>query len=122
VPDAILGDCIDYDELHTGIRSESGYTVIETNLEQFMEIPAYALPMTIVGAPRGAHLRHPWPPPPLVALNHFRARCRRVPEQRRLRLRLRLRRGRLHLRPLDAAAERLRHQLHDGHGLAGELN
>ena len=41
VPDAILGDCIDYDELHTGVRSESGYTVVETNLEQFMEVPAY---------------------------------------------------------------------------------
>ena len=49
VPDAILGDCIDYDEFHTGMRSESGYTVIETNLQQFMEVPAYALPLTIVG-------------------------------------------------------------------------
>jgi hypothetical protein len=49
IPDAILGDCIDYDELHTGIRSESGYTVIETNLQQFMEVPAYAIPFTMVG-------------------------------------------------------------------------
>lgn len=49
VPDSILGDCIDYDELHTGVRSESGYTVIETNLQQFMEVPAYAIPFTIVG-------------------------------------------------------------------------
>lgn len=49
VPDALLGDCIDYDELHSGIRSESGYTVIETNLQQFMEVPAYAIPFTTVG-------------------------------------------------------------------------
>ena len=49
VPDAILGDCIDYAEFHTGLRSESGYTVIETNLQQFMEVPAYAIPLTVVG-------------------------------------------------------------------------
>ena len=49
IPDALLGDCIDYDELHTGVRSESGYTVIETNLQQFMEVPAYAIPFTTVG-------------------------------------------------------------------------
>ena len=38
IPDAILGDLIDYDEFHTGSRSESSYTVIETNLQQFMEV------------------------------------------------------------------------------------
>jgi Na+/melibiose symporter-like transporter len=49
IPDAILADLIDYDEFHTGARSESSYTVVETNLQQFMEVPAYALPFTAVG-------------------------------------------------------------------------
>jgi melibiose permease len=38
LPDSILGDVIDYDEFHTGKRSESSYTVVETNLQQFMEV------------------------------------------------------------------------------------
>jgi GPH family glycoside/pentoside/hexuronide:cation symporter len=49
IPDSILGDCIDYDEFHTGYRSESTYTVIETNLQQFMEVPSYVIPFTVLG-------------------------------------------------------------------------
>lgn len=71
IPDSILGDCIDYDEFHTGFRSESSYTVIgtfrlsaasgaqsynqpmdwsgvETNLQQFMEVPSYVIPFSIL--------------------------------------------------------------------------
>ena len=47
LPDALLGDIIDYDELHTGHRSEGTYTIIETNLQQFVEIPSGTLPLVI---------------------------------------------------------------------------
>jgi hypothetical protein len=33
IPDALLADVIDYDELYTGQRSEGRYTVVETNLQ-----------------------------------------------------------------------------------------
>jgi Na+/melibiose symporter-like transporter len=41
LPDALLADLIDYDELHSGKRKEGAYTVAETNLQQFVEIPVY---------------------------------------------------------------------------------
>jgi Na+/melibiose symporter and related transporters len=34
IPDAILGDIIDYDELLNGTRSEAMYTMVETNIQQ----------------------------------------------------------------------------------------
>ena len=45
LPDSILADTIDYDELHAGIRSEGMYTVVETNLQQFTEIAGGVLPL-----------------------------------------------------------------------------
>jgi MFS family permease len=47
LPDAILADCIDYDELHTAQRNEGLYTVIESNLEQYVEIIGGVLPSLI---------------------------------------------------------------------------
>merc|ERR1712176_1552791 len=38
LPDAILADIIDYDELRTGERNEGIYTVVETSLQQLVEI------------------------------------------------------------------------------------
>lgn len=38
IPDAILGDIIDYDELRTGTRSEAMYTTVETNIQQGIEL------------------------------------------------------------------------------------
>ena len=38
LPDALLADIIDYDELRTGDRNEGVYTVVETNLQQSVEI------------------------------------------------------------------------------------
>ena len=38
IPDAILGDIIDYDELLTGTRSEAMYTMVETNIQQGIEL------------------------------------------------------------------------------------
>jgi Na+/melibiose symporter-like transporter len=40
-------DIIDYDELHTGQRNEGLYTVVETNLQQFIEIPSGTVPFLI---------------------------------------------------------------------------
>jgi len=48
IPDAMLADIIDYDELHTGTRSEGTYTVVETNLQQFIEIPSGTLPLIVL--------------------------------------------------------------------------
>lgn len=50
IPDALLGDIIDYDELHTGRRNEGTYTVVETNLQQFVEIPSGTLPLILFSA------------------------------------------------------------------------
>ena len=50
IPDALLGDIIDYDELHTGRRNEAIYTVVETNLQQFVEIPSGTLPLILFSA------------------------------------------------------------------------
>jgi Na+/melibiose symporter-like transporter len=47
IPDAMLADIIDYDELHTGQRNEGLYTVVETNLQQFIEIPSGTVPFLI---------------------------------------------------------------------------
>ena len=38
VPDALLSDVIDYDELHAGTRREGMYVVLETTVGQLMEI------------------------------------------------------------------------------------
>ena len=50
VPDAVLADIIDYDELCTGDRREGMYTVVETNLQQFVEIIGGVLPGVVAGA------------------------------------------------------------------------
>lgn len=50
IPDALLADIIDYDELHSGRRQEGAYTVVETNLQQFVEIPAGVLPLLVMTA------------------------------------------------------------------------
>jgi Na+/melibiose symporter-like transporter len=47
LPDAILGDIIDYDTLHTLRHSEGTYTVIETNVQQYVEIFAGTLPLLV---------------------------------------------------------------------------
>lgn len=49
LPDAILGDIIDYDEMRTGERNEGMYTVVETNLQQFVEIAGGVVPLLILG-------------------------------------------------------------------------
>jgi len=38
IPDAMLGDIIDYDELLTGERNEAMYSMVETNMQQFIEL------------------------------------------------------------------------------------
>lgn len=50
LPDAMLADIIDYDELYTGMRAEGVYTVVETNLQQFIEIPAGVAPLLVLSA------------------------------------------------------------------------
>jgi len=50
LPDAILNDIIDYDELRTGERNEGLYTVVETNLQQFVEIAGGVIPLMVLGA------------------------------------------------------------------------
>lgn len=45
IPEAMLADVIDYDELLTGDRNEGMYTVVETNLVQFVEIIGGVLPL-----------------------------------------------------------------------------
>jgi len=47
LPDAILADIIDYDTLHTLRHSEGTYTVLETNLQQYVEIFAGTLPLLV---------------------------------------------------------------------------
>ena len=51
IPDAILGDIIDYDELLTGTRSEAMYTTVETNIQQGIELllTAASLCMALAG-------------------------------------------------------------------------
>eukprot|EP00164_Ancoracysta_twista_P012601 GFYU01019825.1.p1 GENE.GFYU01019825.1~~GFYU01019825.1.p1 ORF type:complete len:681 (+),score=216.14 GFYU01019825.1:122-2164(+) len=50
IPDAMLADIIDYDTLHTGQRREALYTVVETNLQQFIEIPSGTIPLLVFAA------------------------------------------------------------------------
>jgi len=38
IPDPILGDIIDYDEMLSGFRSEALYTMVETNIQQGIEL------------------------------------------------------------------------------------
>lgn len=47
LPDAMLADVIDYDELLSGRRNEGMYTVIETNLQQLVEIVGGVLPLIV---------------------------------------------------------------------------
>ena len=75
LPDALLADIIDYDELHTGARSEGLYTVIETNLQQYTEIVGGVLPSLVayfagfqaqrppisLDLPRSHPISPPWP-------------------------------------------------------------
>ena len=49
LPDALLADIIDYDELRTGDRNEGVYTVVETNLQQFVEIGGGVVPLMALG-------------------------------------------------------------------------
>lgn len=49
IPDALLSDIIDYDELLTGERNEGVYTIVETNLQQWIEIPAGVVPLMWLG-------------------------------------------------------------------------
>ena len=48
MPDAMLGDIIDYDELLTGERAEALYTTVETNLQQGIEV-VLAIALLIMG-------------------------------------------------------------------------
>lgn len=50
VPDAILGDIIDYGEMQTGKRSEGLYCVLETNAQQLVEIVGGVVPILLLGA------------------------------------------------------------------------
>jgi len=50
LPDALLADIIDYDELRTGDRNEGVYTVVETNLQQSVEIAGGVIPLMVLGA------------------------------------------------------------------------
>jgi len=47
LPDAILADTIDYDELLTGVRSAGMFTVVETNLQQWVEIVGGVVPLMV---------------------------------------------------------------------------
>ena len=52
IPDAILGDIIDYDELLTGTRSEAMFTTVETNIDSGIEhivLTAAQLCMALAG-------------------------------------------------------------------------
>jgi len=53
IPDALLNDIIDYDELCNslhGERNEAMFTMVETNLQQFVEIAGGVIPLMILGA------------------------------------------------------------------------
>jgi len=50
LPEALLNDIIDFDELRTGERNEGMYTVIETNLQQSVEIAGTVIPLMVLGA------------------------------------------------------------------------
>ena len=50
VPEALLSDVIDYDELHCGVRREGMYVVLETSVAQVMAIIAGALPDFMLAA------------------------------------------------------------------------
>jgi len=50
LPDALLADIIDYDELITGERNEGIFSVIETNLQQFVDIAGGVIPLMVLGA------------------------------------------------------------------------
>ena len=49
IPDAILADIVDYDELHTGLRNEGLYSVVENNLQQYVEIIGGVVPGIVAG-------------------------------------------------------------------------
>ena len=51
IPDAMLGDIIDYDELMTGERNEGMYSMVETNVQQLVELllGAATLSMAVAG-------------------------------------------------------------------------
>lgn len=48
LPDGLLADCIDYDELLTGSRNEAMYTVVETQLALSIEIIGGVLPLLVL--------------------------------------------------------------------------
>ena len=49
IPDSLLADIIDYDEMLSGRRSEGMYQVVETNLQQFVEIAGGVVPLMVLG-------------------------------------------------------------------------
>jgi len=49
LPDALLADIIDYDELRTAQRNEGIYTVVETSLQQWVEIAGGVIPLMVLG-------------------------------------------------------------------------
>eukprot|EP00668_Euglena_longa_P029912 GGOE01037296.1.p1 GENE.GGOE01037296.1~~GGOE01037296.1.p1 ORF type:complete len:434 (-),score=117.21 GGOE01037296.1:479-1780(-) len=49
IPDAILADIIDYDFLRTGTRTEGMYTILESNVQQYVEIIGGVLPSICMG-------------------------------------------------------------------------
>ena len=50
IPDAMLGDIIDHDELLTGERNEAMYTMVETNVQQLVEILLGVATMSMAAA------------------------------------------------------------------------
>lgn len=48
VPDAMLADMIDYDEMLTGERNEGIYTLFEANVQQFVELAGGVFPLLIL--------------------------------------------------------------------------
>jgi len=50
IPDAMLGDIIDYDELLTGERNEAMYSMVETNMQQLVEILLSAAQLCMAAA------------------------------------------------------------------------
>ena len=50
IPEAMLSDIIDYDELLSGIRREGMHVVMETSAEQVVEIVAESMPALLLAA------------------------------------------------------------------------
>lgn len=46
--DSIVADVIDYDELHTGLRSEGRFTIFQTFIPKIVSIPAQAIPLALL--------------------------------------------------------------------------